>query len=161
MDETHRERNATNFIPEKQRRHLPLCLNVQKQVNSLRHPLHQVDAVRWIGERLGMVTLLGSQIWWTFETEDVFDQVKSGNKYAMKQFSKKLTQQLASLTHLVRTDLDPEIRKKVNTIMILDVHARDIIDVFVRDSILDVNDFAWESQLRFYWRKPKVEILIF
>jgi hypothetical protein len=32
-----------------------------------------------------------------------------------------------------------------------DVHARDIIDGFVRDSILDEREFAWESQLRFYW----------
>lgn len=103
-----------------------------------------------------MVSLLGSQIWWTFETEEAFAQVRSGNKHAMKQFSKKLTRQLADCTHLVRTDLDSEMRKKVNTVIILDVHARDIIDSFIRDSILDVKEFAWESQLRFYWRKQKV-----
>lgn len=33
----------------------------------------------------------------------------------------------------------------------MDVHARDIVDRFVRDSILDKNEFEWESQLRFYW----------
>jgi dynein heavy chain len=32
------------------------------------------------------------------------------------------------------------------------VHARDIVDSFVRDSILDPRDFEWESQLRFYWQ---------
>lgn len=30
----------------------------------------------WITESLGMVTLVGSQIWWTWETEDVFRWVR-------------------------------------------------------------------------------------
>jgi dynein heavy chain len=28
------------------------------------------------------------------------------------------------------------------------VHARDIIETFVRDSVLDAQEFGWESQLR-------------
>lgn len=39
----------------------------------------------------------------------------------------------------------------MNALIIIEVHARDIIDTFVRDSILDHREFAWESQLRFYW----------
>jgi len=35
--------------------------------------------------------------------------------------------------------------------IIIDVHARDIVDKFVRDSILDAREFVWESQLRFTW----------
>ena len=31
------------------------------------------------------------------------------------------------------------------------MHARDIVDRFVKDSILDAKEFEWESQLRFYW----------
>ena len=30
---------------------------------------------KWIADSLGMVTLAGSQIWWTWETEDIFVQV--------------------------------------------------------------------------------------
>jgi len=44
--------------------------------------------------------------------------------------------------------------------IILDVHARDIVDGFVRDSILNSKEFAWESQLRFYWDKDKDDIVI-
>ena len=39
---------------------------------------------KWIEKCLGMVTLSGSAIWWTWETEDVFRRVREGNKYAMK-----------------------------------------------------------------------------
>lgn len=60
----------------------------------------------------------------------------------------------------VRSDLGGLDRKKVNSLIILDVHARDIIDVFVRDSVLDHREFAWESQLRFLWDQGIDDILI-
>ena len=42
--------------------------------------------------------------------------------------------------------------------IILDVHARDIVERFVRDSVLSEKEFAWESQLRFYWDLDKDDI---
>lgn len=56
----------------------------------------------------------------------------------------------------MRKDLTVDVRRKVNTLIITDVHGRDIIDTFVRDSIMDAREFAWESQLRFYWDKGMV-----
>lgn len=44
----------------------------------------QTPRSKWIEKCLGMVTLSGSAIWWTWETEDVFRRVRGGNKYAMK-----------------------------------------------------------------------------
>ena len=52
----------------------------------------------------------------------------------------------------VRSPLTKNDRLKFNTVLIIDVHARDIIDSFVRDSILDEREFEWESQLRFKFR---------
>ena len=52
------------------------------------------------------------------------------------------------------------MRKKVNTLLIIDVHARDIVDGFVRESILNAKEFAWESQLRFYWDKEVDDCVI-
>lgn len=39
-------------------------------------------------------------------------------------------------------------RKKLDTVLTIDVHTRDIIEGFVRDSIMDAIEFEWESQLR-------------
>lgn len=123
-------------------------------------PLCLCFRTKWIGDNMGMVTLVGSQIWWTWETEDVFRRVREGSKHAMKDFAAKLTGQLSELTIMVRSDLSNEVRKKVNTLIIIDVHARDIIDTFVRDSIMDAREFAWESQLRFYWDRAQDDINI-
>ena len=40
-------------------------------------------------------------------------------------------------------------RKKLDTVLTIDVHTRDIIEGFVRDSIMDAIEFEWESQLRY------------
>jgi len=78
----------------------------------------------------------------------VFYKVKAGHKQAMKEFSVKQFRQIDDLVMLVRSPLSSNDRKKFNTVLIIDVHARDIIDSFVRDSILDAREFQWESQLR-------------
>jgi dynein heavy chain len=106
------------------------------------------ERLQWIQQYLGMVGLVGSQVWWTWEVEDVFERIKSGNKLAMKKYSKNLGEQLEELVINVRSDLTANERKKINSQIIIDVHARDIVDRFVRDSIMDANEFEWESQLR-------------
>lgn len=63
----------------------------------------------------------------------------------MKNELAKESKDLNDLIALVRQDLDNNTRKSVNTLIILDVHARDIVERFVRDSILDAREFEWES----------------
>ena len=67
---------------------------------------------------------------------------------------------MTDLVAMVRAPLDKIMRKKVNTLLIIDVHARDIVDGFVRESILNAKEFAWESQLRFYWDKEVDDCII-
>jgi dynein heavy chain len=55
----------------------------------------------------------------------------------MKDESAKQTKDLNDLIDLVRTELNGQDRKKINSLIIIDVHARDIVDRFVKDSILD------------------------
>ena len=118
------------------------------------------DREDWIKEQLGMITLVGSQIWWTWEVQNVFKAIREGDKLAMRKYGERLSSQLEVLTKMVRGELNSCERKKVNTLMIIDVHARDIISSFVRDSVLDESDFAWESQLRFKWDKERDDIVI-
>ena len=119
------------------------------------------ERLQWIAQQLGMISISGSQIWWTWEVENAFKKVKEGNKHAMKALAAKLS---AQLTDLVTSIRDPAVqrtaRKKINTLIIIDVHARDIVDRFVRDSVLDAREFDWESQLRFYWEKDADDLAI-
>jgi dynein heavy chain len=41
-------------------------------------------------------------------------------------------------------------RCKVETMILVDVHARDVFDVMVKKKVKDVEDFEWSKQARFY-----------
>lgn len=106
---------------------------------------------QWMLEYQGMVCLAGSQVWWTAEVENVFAKIKKGNQRAMKEYLQQLNNSLNEIVITVRADLTPNDRTKFRTIAIVEVHARDIVENFVRDSVTDAQEFEWESQLRFYW----------
>ncbi len=62
----------------------------------------------------------------------------------MKVFQEQCRQQqqqealsLNAMVAEVRKPLERNSRQKFNTLLIVDVHARDIVDSFVRDSVLD------------------------
>ncbi|XP_070572584.1 dynein axonemal heavy chain 10-like isoform X2 [Ptychodera flava] len=116
--------------------------------------------VEWMYLYQGMVVLAGNQVWWTWEVEDVFNKFRKGDKGAMKNYAKKMHKQIDDLVVQVRSPLSKNDRMKFNTVLIIDVHARDIIDGFVRDSIMDSREFEWESQLRFYWDKESDELMV-
>lgn len=89
--------------------------------------------VDWMLMYQGMMVLAANQVWWTWEVEDVFRKVKKGEKQAMKVYAKKMHQQIDSLVTRITKPLSKNDRKKYNTVLIIDVHARDIVDNFVRD----------------------------
>uniref|UniRef100_A0A7S2K9S5 AAA+ ATPase domain-containing protein n=1 Tax=Leptocylindrus danicus TaxID=163516 RepID=A0A7S2K9S5_9STRA len=121
-----------------------------------------MERTNWIASEktLGMNSICGSQIWWTWQVEDAFKNILHGNKHAMKTLESKLTAELNDMVSLVRSSLDPTTRKKVNTLLIIDVHARDMVSSFVRESIVSANQFEWESQLRFYWDRDEDDCII-
>ena len=81
----------------------------------------------------GMVVLAANQVWWTWEVEDVFNKVKKGDKQAMKSCAKRMHQQIDELVTRITQPMKKNDRRKINTVLIIDVHARDIVDNFVRD----------------------------
>ena len=80
----------------------------------------------------GMVVLAASQVWWTWEVEDVFRRVQKGEKQAMKNYGQKMHRQIDELVTRITLNLSRNDRKKYNTVLIIDVHARDIVDSFIR-----------------------------
>ncbi|CDJ47273.1 Axonemal 1-beta dynein heavy chain dynein heavy chain, related [Eimeria brunetti] len=106
---------------------------------------------QWITEQLGMVACVGSRIWWTWRVEDAFERMEQGDKNALRDEVAVQRQQVSTLIEVVRKPLEYRARKKVNTLIILDVHARDLVERFVQNAVFSANSFEWESQLRFYW----------
>uniref|UniRef100_A0A8D3BG74 AAA+ ATPase domain-containing protein n=1 Tax=Scophthalmus maximus TaxID=52904 RepID=A0A8D3BG74_SCOMX len=116
--------------------------------------------VDWMLLYQGMVVLAATQVWWTWELEDVFENVNKGEKLALKNFAKKMHQQINELVTRITQPMKTNDRRKINTVLIIDVHARDVVDSFVLNSIMDAREFEWESQLRFYWVREQDDLFV-
>uniref|UniRef100_A0AAV2KWR9 AAA+ ATPase domain-containing protein n=1 Tax=Knipowitschia caucasica TaxID=637954 RepID=A0AAV2KWR9_KNICA len=116
--------------------------------------------VDWMLLYQGMMVLAASQAWWTWQVEDAFRQVQVGDKLALKNCAEKLHLQIDELVTRITQPMKKNDRRKLNTVLIIDVHARDIVDSFIRKSIMDAREFEWESQLRFYWQREEDSLFV-
>ncbi|XP_055341295.1 LOW QUALITY PROTEIN: dynein beta chain, ciliary-like [Paramacrobiotus metropolitanus] len=106
---------------------------------------------QWIFDYPAQVALAGSQIWWTSDVNLAFSRLEEGMDTAMKDFLKKLVQQLNTLVSLLLNDLTFQQRQCIETIATLDVHNRDTVGKLVTGKVDHGNAFAWQSQLRHRW----------
>jgi dynein heavy chain, axonemal len=91
---------------------------------------------------------------WTADVEKAFDE---GQWEGIKKYSAELEAQLASTVILVRQKLSKLAKISVNALIVIDVHAKDVVANLVNLRIQDKNAFEWVSQLRYYWYKENEE----
>ena len=52
---------------------------------------------------------------------------------------------------ITRSDISKLDRSTIEALIVLDVHNRDMINQLRVDQVYRISDFAWQSQLRYYW----------
>uniref|UniRef100_A0A182XBB4 AAA+ ATPase domain-containing protein n=1 Tax=Anopheles quadriannulatus TaxID=34691 RepID=A0A182XBB4_ANOQN len=102
----------------------------------------KVWVLNWPGQAVQVVSCLK----WTEEAEEAIQQGQ------LPQFAKTCSNQIAELVDLVRGNLSTGATITIEALIVVDVHARDIVKLLVDKQISDVGDFNWFSQLRYYWR---------
>lgn len=69
-----------------------------------------------------------------------------------------LNGQLGDLVQLVRQPLTKQQKVTINALIVLDVHAKDVVAKLAKFNIQDVSSFEWISQLRYYWTNDNCRV---
>ncbi|KAM7384052.1 hypothetical protein PAMA_011415 [Pampus argenteus] len=126
-------------------------------LRSVRHVIHQgviqyaeVPRKKWVLQWPGQVVICASSIFWTSEVSEAI-QTNS-----LPAYVEKCNAQISDIVELVRGKLPGGARMTLGALTVIDVHARDVVAKLAEDCISSLNDFAWISQLRYFWEDGDV-----
>eukprot|EP01022_Parablepharisma_sp_SALTPOND_P028312 TRINITY_DN70784_c2_g1_i1.p1 TRINITY_DN70784_c2_g1~~TRINITY_DN70784_c2_g1_i1.p1 ORF type:complete len:4393 (-),score=612.94 TRINITY_DN70784_c2_g1_i1:3426-16604(-) len=110
---------------------------------------------KWITSWPGQIVLLVNQIMWTSSVEAALHDSRIKT---MEQYEDKLKAQINEAVTLVRGNLDYIQRLTLETLLILDVHSKEIVRNLIEKKILDDTAFEWISQMRYNYEKDDVKV---
>jgi dynein heavy chain len=122
--------------------------DVEKQMCiSVRHVFEQglkdyaiEERNKWVISNPGQIVLNASQVYWTKEVEECL--TKDGLP-GLKNYLKGWREQLNSTVLLVREKLTKLAKISVNALIVIDVHARTVLEEMVDSEVSDANAFEW------------------
>ncbi|RKO97448.1 hypothetical protein CAUPRSCDRAFT_10881, partial [Caulochytrium protostelioides] len=100
----------------------------------------------WVLDWPGQAVLCVAQILWTLRAEEAIARGPA----ATKKFFQVLNDELNEIIELVRGQPSKMARLTLGALVVLDVHARDVIGDLCAKQLSSVSEFSWQSQLRYY-----------
>ena len=106
----------------------------------------------WVKNYTGQIVLAVTQKYWT---DEVTLAIENGTE-AMQKYLNQNNDQINEIVALVRGQLSTQNRVTLGALVVLDVHARDVLQDLINKKIDRSNAFDWLAQLRYYWEKDEL-----
>ena len=91
------------------------------------------------------------QIMWSTNVERCIREVGNGDRDAMQRFLDYSIEQIETMVALVRGELTKLQRTLLGAMVVVDVHARDVVRSMIAKCVDRLESFEWTRQLRYYW----------
>ncbi|XP_025198734.1 LOW QUALITY PROTEIN: dynein heavy chain 3, axonemal-like [Melanaphis sacchari] len=126
--------------------------SISKSINNAVKKYANTNRKKWVLQWPGMVVLCAATINWTAEVETAIE------KKSLAAYLQKSNEQIDNLVNLVRGTLSKGERATVCALIVIDVHARDVVKNLKILKISSNRDFNWISQLRYYNKNSKTTV---
>ncbi|KAJ8726572.1 hypothetical protein PYW07_001270 [Mythimna separata] len=104
----------------------------------------------WPGQTVQCIAMT----FWTLEVTEAIHI----NIHAMRTYWEKCNFQISKIVDLVRGHLNLQNRITLGALVVLDVHARDVLMLLIELKVQQDNDFNWLSQIRYYWEEQEDKV---
>uniref|UniRef100_A0A1I8FV89 DHC_N2 domain-containing protein n=1 Tax=Macrostomum lignano TaxID=282301 RepID=A0A1I8FV89_9PLAT len=104
------------------------------------------DRKDWVTRWPGQVVLSASIVHWTSEVATAMTQQDGLSQYLLRSINR-----IDEIVSLVRGQLSSMTRITLEALIVIDVHARDVVRKLHQLATTSPQDFSWTSQLRYYW----------
>ncbi|XP_043932324.1 dynein axonemal heavy chain 1 [Protopterus annectens] len=113
----------------------------------------QTARTDWVLSWPGQVVIAGCQTFWTKEVSEALEAGDLSTK-----LYPQLEAQMNDLVALVRGKLSRMQRTVLSALIVIEVHAKDVVSRLIDGNVQNVSDFEWISQLRYYWTRDDLYI---
>ncbi|CAD7963334.1 unnamed protein product [Amoebophrya sp. A120] len=129
-----------------------MCNSVRAVMQTSIETYVDTERTKWVLEHPGQCVLNGSQVHWTDEVEEAIEgDMVTG-------YWEKLGEQLMGLVMLVRGKITKLQRTCIGALVVIDVHAKDVVQRLTEEKVDSKDAFEWISQLRYYWEEDDTGI---
>ncbi|XP_035980517.1 dynein heavy chain 1, axonemal isoform X4 [Fundulus heteroclitus] len=109
--------------------------------------------VEWVLSWPGQVVMASFQVFWTAEVSGALEKGDLADR-----LHPVLQNQLADLVQLMRGNLTKLQQAVLSSLIVIEVHAKDVLSKLMEEQVTTIDDFEWISQLRYYWIKEDLYI---
>ncbi|MCQ2815625.1 MAG: hypothetical protein MJ252_00015 [archaeon] len=107
------------------------------------------------------------QVKWAEFVETTLDNIKKGD--SLQNFFDYMESLILELTTMVKEKTQKLKKSLTERLILINVHAREVVRNMMNKNVENVNDFEWQKNLKFYWEKevdvtgenePRLEVII-
>jgi len=109
---------------------------------------------KWLFEWPSQIIVLCDQSLWTNNVEKAIDNTKNDLKSVQKAFDEQ-NRLLLEVVELLKLDISKKDRITLGVLIVIEVHAKDVIEELVKNEVKSVQAFEWLAQMRYVYEPDK------
>ncbi|KAK9744283.1 Dynein heavy chain, N-terminal region 2 [Popillia japonica] len=130
-----------------------MLISIRSEIEESWNDYREKERTEWVTCWPGQVVLAVSQIYWTAYVHNALSALRD---FTLAEFHEKLQSDLQDIVKLIR---DPSLsnlsRITIKALIVIDVHAKDVVHELLKQNVDTDTEFKWLSQLRYYWENDQ------